>query len=96
MTNLKSKIKQPTTVLDFIERYRYLYTHAKTSVYIQAYYVRHFESSEDHEGKSMVEWSMYHKEAVLLENQISALSDFTDMINSYEWEDQSFEIVPCK
>jgi hypothetical protein len=39
---------------------------------------------------------IYHKDSALLEDQISALSDFTDMINFYAWDDQGFEIVPCK
>jgi pyrroloquinoline quinone (PQQ) biosynthesis protein C len=101
MTDLKSLLPEPKTELDYIARYRYKYKYIndKTSVYILAYFIKHYDNDDDddEEGRDIVEWSLYHdKDRILLEDQISAMSDFTDMTNSAGWEDQGYEIVPSK
>jgi hypothetical protein len=89
MTNLKSTIPKPQSELDYIARYRYKYTHPKTPVYILAFYMRRYDNDTDEEGKSVVEWSLYHydNEQPLLEQINTLMEDFTNMINSAGWED---------
>jgi hypothetical protein len=95
MTDLKSLVPDdPTGLL----RTRYKYTHPKTSVYILAFYIRHYDNDDDKEGKSVVEWSLYHDddEQPLLEQVNTPMEDFTNMLNSAGWEDQGYEDVPSK
>ena len=76
MEELKSLIPDdPTGLL----RTRYKYIHSKTSVYILTYFIIHYDNLDESndEGRDIVVWSLYHdSNTVLLEEQISAMSDF--------------------
>jgi hypothetical protein len=86
-------------------RYRYKYKSPDGHHHILAYYVRRYADDNDKEGKSVVDWSLYHdddngnthnNEQPLLEQTNTTFEDFHNMLDSYGWEKEGYEVVVCQ